>query len=387
MNCKNEHTKLEIILFTEGDAANLATWSCVPWFLATTLEKRGCTVHRVNLDCPILVRYGFNFLVRIGKFFLRHRSRFCWNQTPLFYWLVRRKMKRAFTMYPMAQGSITTRYSYTPKSVAQLPSILLSDWTLAYWLKHYERRAPDWLEKREISRQASAMQAADTVISIFPNTAEDLSQQCGRPVLYWGHPVNALPWVLTPQNIAKKLEKKCILFVGREQYLAGLCALVAAFRRLKKKFPTLELHVVGMTAFQAGIQMTEGMHFYGYLNRTDKKERAQYENLMQHASVLVNTTPHWSGFSAALEGLYHGTPVLTYNAEIFEKVTENATSFCFECRNDVDGIVQTLYTIFSMNDDSYTKISNAAHDAAKKCDWDNYAEKIISHFKKGQISN
>ncbi|GAB1253616.1 hypothetical protein Defa_11030 [Desulfovibrio sp. TH_2024_36128] len=131
--------------------------------------------------------------------------------------------------------------------------------------------------------------------------------------------------------------------------------------------------------------MAEGMHFYGYLNRTDENARSQYENLMQRAFILVNTTPHWSGFSAALEGLYHGTPVLTHDTKIFEQVTKKAINFCFECKNDVDDIVQALHEIFSISDDGYANISMAAHAAAKKCNWDSYTAKIISHIKKCRL--
>ena len=39
-----------IFIFTEGDSNKLAVWSNVPYFLSTTLEKKGYNVVRVDFS-------------------------------------------------------------------------------------------------------------------------------------------------------------------------------------------------------------------------------------------------------------------------------------------------------------------------------------------------
>ena len=39
----------EITIFTYGDSNKISTWSNVPYFFTTTLEKKGIIVNRINI--------------------------------------------------------------------------------------------------------------------------------------------------------------------------------------------------------------------------------------------------------------------------------------------------------------------------------------------------
>ena len=75
-----------IYIFTEGDSNELATWSNVPYFLSTTLEKKGYNVIRVDFSVWNLLKKIWNHTVSplLDIFYPTHAYQF--ERTWLYNW-------------------------------------------------------------------------------------------------------------------------------------------------------------------------------------------------------------------------------------------------------------------------------------------------------------
>ncbi|WP_439001840.1 hypothetical protein [Pediococcus damnosus] len=73
--------------------------------------------------------------------------------------------------------------------------------------------------------------------------------------------------------------------MGSKKYLPGLIPLIQAVSNLKEKYPKLELDVIGVSEHQIKGSISKlnlsGVHFRGYLNKSNKDDNELYEGSMK----------------------------------------------------------------------------------------------------------
>jgi len=180
--------------------------------------------------------------------------------------------------------------------------MLFCDWSYESYLDRINHK-PYFFEKWFIANERRCIRSAAACVSMFPDAAEKMNQQLGLKKTIWGG--RNAPNILDIQpfesesiiNICAK--SPVILFIGDGKYIKGARLLVEAYKVLRKSDHNIELHVVGLTESQlVGIDVVEGLHCYGYLDKNNPGECARYYDLLRKAAVFCNPTEIWGGYSS-----------------------------------------------------------------------------------------
>lgn len=179
------------------------------------------------------------------------------------------------------------------------------------------------------------------------------------------------------QLIPSKRANKRLLFVGGGKYSTAAETLISAYKILKTQYyPDLQLDLIGLKEdFNKKDNHIDGVHFYGYLNKTIDSDRKLYYDLFSKASILINTTPQWAGYSSTIEAMYYYTPVVVTKYEDFTSEFGEELDFGLYSENSVDAVVDKIKHIL---DDRYEDFSLNAHNAVKDYTWDKYMENLLN---------
>ena len=177
--------------------------------------------------------------------------------------------------------------------------------------------------------------------------------------------------------IPRKRQSKRILFVGNAKYAEGCRLLLDAFDRLLRLDPEYRLDVVGMKADRFSDRtIPPQVTFHGYLNKDDKRQRECYYRLLFDASLFVNPTMIWGGYSSTIEAMFFYTPVIVAPYKDF--VTEFGDNPSFGLYNrefNADCLLANMKRI--LTEESYETRCLEAHRRTEDHTWDNYVEKIL----------
>lgn len=165
-----------ILILTEGDANKLATWSNVPYFLSTTLEKKGYNVARVDFSVWSLLKKIWNHTVSplLDLFYPTHAYQF--ERTGFYNWFAERKIENAIKSKGDIDLIIIMNYSFYNKW-NNVPTITFSDWSYDYYIKSRCQREPYFFEKNYIARQLEAFKRNFLIISLFKQCADWIKKQ------------------------------------------------------------------------------------------------------------------------------------------------------------------------------------------------------------------
>lgn len=218
------------------------------------------------------------------------------------------------------------------------------------------------------------------VFSLFPNVTRYMKDRYGNDrVFYLGNVVNSVYEVATDKNYQPKDKSNKLLFIGSKKYIEGLNVLIEAFRNLKRQYPQLTLHVVGIDKNDLE-NLSEDIFCYGYLDKEVDSERNLYYQLIQDATVFINTTPKWGAFSASIEAMYFYTPIIITPYEAFVETFGENIKFGYYCKeNSPTWIENKIINI--LNNPSYSELCVQAHLAVKEFTWDVYVDKFIAKIE------
>lgn len=200
----------EVIVYSNGDSNDLATWSNVPYFFCRELEKRGIKVDRVNIHVnkdsalSIVSRLLTKFKKKLIKLQKGTDTMYRYNKSSYYYNQVLNKMKAGRRSYPEADAEIAFDLMNINKS--DIPFVMIGDWTIDYRLRNKYHRLPDKYEQSLIDRQFSNLSKADMVVSIFPGCYENMCEHLDN-ACYFGHVVNSMNIY-----IYMKRRKKAVMF-------------------------------------------------------------------------------------------------------------------------------------------------------------------------------
>lgn len=373
----------EITVFTEGDSNDSSVWSNVPYFLTKTLEEKGYTVHRINVDGnPLLKCIYDKFLCRVLRHTIFKKTSYAYERSILYALETCFYMKNAVKHFPGTSIYISTSFSFSPASYTSKPSILFCDWTYEYYIRHFLSRKPDCLERHAIRRQDRVIEKASSVFVLFPNIAEYMKQYYqNKNIFYLGNVINTDTVISDLAVINTKQSTKNILFIGLKKYKEGAAALIHAISLLRNNGDDIKLDIIGMDA-DTFSTFPDFVKYHGYLNKNIDAEKALYNSLLNSAAVYVNTTPKWAGFSSCLEALYHYTPVITTPYPSFTDTFGTSIPFGYYCNsNTPEAIASYISTLLELPAGKYLAMCNAAHESVLDFTWSSYVDKLLKQLE------
>ncbi len=367
-----------ICLFCDGDSSLLSTWSNVPYFLSTTLEKKGNKVHRVNIASLTFFRKLYNHSISklLNLFYPNHAFQF--ERTRFYNRIVDRKIQKYMQKSPDADLYIIMDFSFYNKTNS-VPTVTFSDWSYDYLIKERFHREPYYFEYKYLFQQLEALEKATLVISLFKLCADYIQKQVpiSNVKFLGGNVINMMqePSKDFQKIIDIKKQKLSILFIGMKKYQRGAQLLVDTFPFIKKKFPQAELNIIGLVDHNLE-NMEDGINCYGYLHKDKKQECELYYSLLERATVFVNPTEEWAGYSSMVEAMYYYTPIVVSPYKEF--VNEFGKSINFGKYNvefSIDSLLNSIVTLFESV--HYDKMCLNAHERVKDYTWDKYVERFI----------
>lgn len=374
----------EVIFFSYGDSADASTWSNVPYLFTRTLEKKGITVRRVNLYEGLNgITDVADKIIRAEKKILRSKSTFRFKMSRIFTALVYRNIKRAVKAYPDAGLCIFACFDFYNK-FSDTPTLLFGDWTLEILVRDRLLREPDSPEARYISHQNKVMAKAEHVISLFPHSQRLMLKYCpesearhmGMNVI---NDMNPQPLAASAIDtiIGNKRDAGKILFIGNIRYIDGARRLVEAFKHIRRQLPAATLDIIGMTAHDLAAESIEGIRCHGYLRKDVPAEAELYYSLLTQASVLVNPTHGWAGYSSTIKAMYYYTPIVIAPYDDFTTEFGKDISFGeFQESDSSENLARTILSV--LTSENYTRMCRDAHNAVAGYTWDRYVDKILA---------
>ena len=374
----------EIIVFTMGDANSVDTWSNVPYFFTTTLEKKGYIVHRVDISIQgfIMKLIGKIFNKLYNMFFTSENKKVIYDftRTCLFYNMVNKTMKNAVKEHPNASLLMTTNFSHSGSSVSNIKSLMFCDWTIAYAIERHGNREPDFWEKAAIKKQDKEVRKSNYIVTLFPDVYDYMKDYYKTNNIYYlGNVINSeiLDIDVSKLYINKK-KNNTILFIGRKAYISSAKALIKAVELLNKERTSdyYKVIIIGMTEVDFE-EKSEYVEYLGYLSKGNEEQKKKYYDSVLNALAVVNTTEKWSGASSMIECMYYATPVITSPYDAFVETFGKEIEFGYYCDNKAEDIKVCIENLSSLSQDEYKEVCQKANEAVKDFTWDNYVDKII----------
>lgn len=369
----------EVTVFTNGDSSKLSTWSNVPYLFTQTLIEKGIKVNRIDLTPnPSRKNFWDKTMGRVARRLINKNTNFEYFRSFLHFMNVRSRIKKAILDHPQTDVFIFLTFSFSASRFTKKPVVLFGDWTYDYYLKYYGNRKPDMLEQQSIDRENTEIEEADLVLPLFPGIAAHMKKMySNKNIQYLGNVINAVNTVSQTEALKAKENSQELLFVGSPKYLAGALALINAFEALKKQYPLLKLHIVGMNETDIGRTLPLDVSCYGYMDKGNDKERRLYYDLFKRAKVVINTTPKWGGFSATIEAMYFYNPIVVMPYDEFVETFGKQINFGVYCtENTPEAIEKSVRAI--IEHPAYNLLCTQANDAVKDYTWSAYIDKMIA---------
>jgi glycosyltransferase involved in cell wall biosynthesis len=331
-------------------------------------------VRRVNIaPPPSLERFYYRFihpllrLVSSQTSFSLFRSRYHFER-------VKKLVACAERKYPTAEWNVFTTFSFAFRSDPARGVALVSDWSYEYYIRYFEQREPDPLERGSVAREQRQIAEGDVVVALFPKAATLVG--ANRRVYYLGNVVNIVGKVNGDVNAEKKRAGGRALFVGGKKYLEGARTLAQAVSELRRRGVPVECDIVGLTADDLrGFE--EVVRCHGYLSKGNEAQRCRYYALLREAGVFVNPSPRWAGFSATLEAMFFGTPVVVAKYDEFVQCFGERLSFgSFLEGEGADALAKLVDAVLSAK--NYVAMSNAARDAVSGSTWRAFSTQFLT---------
>ncbi|MFN8284441.1 MAG: glycosyltransferase [Chitinophagales bacterium] len=367
---------MEITVFTNGDSADISTWSNVPYFFTETLISKGVKVNRVNIRTSKILKTLYRISIwQILKRTKKHDA-YEYYRTKIHDWHINFKIKNAVKKYPHSDAFLFLSFSFSAKKYSSKPTILFGDWTFDHYFNYFKNRKPGSLENEFVERENEHIEKADLVFVLFPKVAEYMKVKYKNSNIYYiGNVINSKIHSDESEILAKKKKSNKILFIGSSKYKSGADVLLKAFVIAQQKNPDLELHFIGLKDSDFD-HLPQHVFCHGYLNKATESERKLYYDLLESAKMYVNTTSKWSAFSATIEAMYFYNPILISPYDEFSQTFGETNDFVnYSSDNNAEILANDIITLY--NHPNYTEICRHTHAAVKSFTWESYIDQFL----------
>lgn len=366
-----------VIFFCNGDSSKISTWSNVPYLFTKTLQNRGISIKRVNTAPNRYIEKIYNRSIGFILNRIFDKPQLPYFRTKFHKLTTNYIIKKSVKRHPEADMCIFIGYGYYNK-YNNIPSLLFGDWTYKTLIKDRLNRELYSFERPVEKQENEALSNSKFSISLFPVCTEQIKKDYpSANIKYLNRNVINLLYDkhIDQSIIEKKTECKKIIFIGNEKYTEGVKLLVEAVKNLNKKGLKIELHIIGINNKDLN-GSDKNIFYYGYLDKNNEIQRHTYYKLLIEASLFVNPTPVWGGYSSCIEAMYFYTPIIVSPYEDFVRnFGENINfgmynnHFTVNCLSD--NIKKILYS------ENYTEICKEAHNTVKDYTWEKYVESLL----------
>ncbi|MDE2433085.1 MAG: glycosyltransferase family 4 protein [Burkholderiales bacterium] len=115
---------------------------------------------------------------------------------------------------------------------------------------------------------------------------------------------------IPPEPIGKNYATKKLLFLGADFDRKGGWELLAAFKILKGQDNDAELHIVGPRRLSIPSELSDGVHWHGFLSKNSELSAAKLKSLFQQTSLFVLPSKYEPFGIAPLEAMANRIPCL-----------------------------------------------------------------------------
>lgn len=378
---------MKILFLTEGDANSPNTWSNVPYFFINSLkEAGGCTHIIVPIDISKF-SWPYSLVLKMEEYFLKIVRRiFPGNptytacRTRLYQKAVEKNIKQAIKAHEDADCLLSTNFSHSGALLCSKKTCIFCDWTIDYLIEVMQQRSPGILERKSIERQRKEIEAADYVISLFPDVQEYMEKKYNRKVYYLGNVINS---EIRDFNAAELIGEKHhgnYLFVGVKKYIQSAISLCECIAKYNESHGiNIEVDIIGLKSSDAAIFESENVHCYGYLSKGNINQANQYYDLLMRAKAIVNVTKNWNGMSSLIEAMYYETPIIVSVNPNLSKTFGVQFDGGLYCADDTNAeLYSKIEKMEYLDLEQYRDMCLCAHNTVKDFTWKRYAENVIN---------
>lgn len=374
----------EIIVATMGDSNSVDTWSNVPYFFTTTLEKKGYIVHRVNIELKgsflKLITKIFNKLYTILFNPDKKDIIYDFSRTSFAYKCINRTIKKAVKEYPDTELIITTNLSHSGSSVSNIKSLMFGDWTISHIIENRLERKPNFWEQRAIKRQDAEIRKSNYNVILFPDVCDYMKEYYKSDNIYYlGNVINSEIVDVDIDNLyINRRRNNTLLFIGKKSYISSAKTLIKAVKILNKDRADnfYKVIVIGMNEDDFE-EKSDYVEYMGYLSKGDSEQKKKYYDAVLNSLAVINTTEKWSGASSMIECMYYGTPVITSPYDAFVETFGSEIDFGYYSSNKPEEVKDFIEKLGTMSEEKYRQVCKNANEAVKDFTWDNYIDKIL----------
>ena len=371
---------MKILFCTTVPSKNYKSWSNIPYLLHKNLEKRGYVVENYVMWEVEPFKTVFNLPIRVLNKYFKLGTTYLYVRTPVHFFFTYLFSRWLGFISTKKDVMVVQGFSY-PLHNAKNRQIVLGDWPSKFLFEKFLKRQPSWLERKSIDRENAVIEAADAVITLFPDVHEYMLRNYKNKNIYcFGNVVNVDDDVLLPSDIReRKLNSRRFLFIGQPFYLLGALELIAAARNLRQQGFECEVDIVGIDPSLLGVEY-EWLEVHGYLDKEKPTDKKRYYELLSNARLFVNTTPGWSGFQALLEAMYFYNPIVVRRNETLSSYFSDLTAVAHIFEEDGPSLESIL--IENLGDNSrHVRMSDAARKVVESSTWSNFTTELMELFK------
>jgi glycosyltransferase involved in cell wall biosynthesis len=326
------------------DPFDRKSWSGISYYLFTNLRGQGALHRAFGVEVPTLRKR----LMMLANF---HPDRSVWKMS----YYMNPSYREALTdvidrhLVPEDRGhdalQIGAMYDVPRLLAGRSRCFSYHDGNLACSLK--SPYAPAGLSTRRIDAglafERKVYHGIDRIFAMSEYLRRSFTEDYGVPperVSNIGAGVN-LDTIPEPVP-GKRHDTKAVLFLGADFTRKGGPQLLEAFRRVREVHPDATLHIVGPRSLSIAPQQEGGVHFHGYLSKTDPTDKAKLDELFENCSLFVLPSLYEPFGIAPLEAMVHQIPAVVSRAWALEEtVTPGQTGEHVE-PGSVDDLVDRL---------------------------------------------
>lgn len=247
-----------------------------------------------------------------------------------------------------------------------------------------------WVQKLLYRMERFTIERADLIVAPSISIAEVCGRKLGlnrEKIVVVPNPIDSS--LFSPSQAGKKADRPTILYVGRLEKQKGVVELLEAFKQVRRRFPQVELVLIGRDTDTAPGERSMKNHLLSLLdeqeescvNFLENKNRAELVPYYHAASVCV-VPSYYEAFSyTCLEAMACGNAVVGSKAGGMAEIIEDGVSGLLVDMTRSWELPKAICRLLENSDLRKKLGENAARRALEHYQDNKIAQKVISLYK------